>query len=576
MIELRSRSFVAVLLVLLGVPAAHSQSGLSPRITAAPQPAVAPRIAASPQAGAPPLVAAPAQAETPQSVAPSPTPGDAVSAPQNALPPLNLVPSAAEELGRVPNHFVWLRPGLQMMQDPVDAQLVFVDDDGRVVGRAALPPQYRIGDVVCEAEQVRLIELSGQEQVIVSRAIDPGAVTSFQASAVKNGGSKRLARLFRTGPQQLQLQPDEAGRSAGAAPINIRSIMGGALAQAYEIGPGSGEHRYVVSEEIGGATPGLRVRAFAQRFDRAGHVTGIAHLPLDDMDVVPRDFVTVTDAGALRVLVPTRSGVTIREIQFSQPLFINSQAGKPSDSDFRSLGEVAREFPVDSNIMKPGERSDSPPQGARFRFRAATPPITRERALSNARAYLTVNWVLKPENYSKAQIENRCEPAQAKFWLRPARFNPAVVGKTIGPMPYRWGGDDTPESFRLRVEWGALAGDVCTCRQPSLDYCLVQESAGVDCSGFVSKAWGIEKRGTSGLLDVATELGNIAELRPGDAFVRPGNHVRLLTALDSGAGVSYTVLESTTSLRCEGVCESTYRPSELNGYRLIRYRGMTN
>ena len=72
-------------------------------------------------------------------------------------------------------------------------------------------------------------------------------------------------------------------------------------------------------------------------------------------------------------------------------------------------------------------------------------------------------------------------------------------------MPYRWGGDDTPQTFKARVRSGALAGDICTCRSAALNYCLVQGSAGVDCSGFVSRAWGIGKRGTSGLLDVATQ-----------------------------------------------------------------------
>jgi cell wall-associated NlpC family hydrolase len=493
------------------------------------------------------------------------------------MPGVNLVPNAAEELGRVPSFLVWLRPGLQMMQDPVDGQVVFVDDDGHVAGRAALPAQFRIGEAVAEADRVRLVEMSGRSQVMIPRSIDPGAVTALSASAVDGGAAKRLSRLFRTNAQQLQLQLNDTDRRSGAAQLNIRSVTGGALAQGYEIGAGTGgANRYVVSEEIVASTPALRVRVFAQRFDRAGRVTGIAHLSLDGMDVVPRDFVTVTGEGVLRTLVPTAGGVKIREIQFSEPPYVNSQSGRLSEDDLKSLGNVGREIPVDTNIRPPSGALDARPNRSRLILRAATPPITRERALVNARGYLTVNWVMTPANYSQPRIANLCEPEQAKFWLRPTHFTPDVIGKTIGPMPYRWGGDDTPDSFKLRVQYGALAGDICTCRDPALDYCLVPESAGVDCSGFVSKAWGIEKRGTSGLLDVATELSDIADLRPGDAFVWPGHHVRLFTGLDAGAGVAYTVLESTTKLQCEGVCQSSYRPSELNGYQLIKYRGMTN
>ena len=45
---------------------------------------------------------------------------------------------------------------------------------------------------------------------------------------------------------------------------------------------------------------------------------------------------------------------------------------------------------------------------------------------------------------------------------------------------------------------GALAGSLCTCRQAEYNYCVFADAAGIDCSGFVSRAWGIDKRGTAG------------------------------------------------------------------------------
>jgi len=141
-------------------------------------------------------------------------------------------------------------------------------------------------------------------------------------------------------------------------------------------------------------------------------------------------------------------------------------------------------------------------------------------------------------------------------------------------MPYRWGGDDSPESYRLRADWGALAGSICTCRNPAYDYCLERRSAGVDCSGLVSRAWGINKRGTAGLLDVAAELRDFAELRQGDAVTWPGHHARLVVGTAGLFGDSIAVVESSTRLECEGACKRSYHPSELNGYRMIRYRGI--
>ncbi len=122
----------------------------------------------------------------------------------------------------------------------------------------------------------------------------------------------------------------------------------------------------------------------------------------------------------------------------------------------------------------------------------------------------------------------------------------------------------------------ANAAAAIRARNPAYDYCLERRSAGVDCSGLVSRAWGIKKRGTWGLLDVADELRDFAELRPGDAMTWPGRHARLIIATGGPFGDGITVIESSTRIECEGACKRSYRPSELNGYRMIRYRGIVD
>lgn len=247
-----------------------------------------------------------------------------------------------------------------------------------------------------------------------------------------------------------------------------------------------------------------------------------------------------------------------------------------NENELKGLGKGGRDISVDTKLSGISTRGRfRTAEDLHFKIEVPTPGITRELVVKNASAFLNVNWVMTRDNYSRPGIENLCVPREAKFWMRPTHFTPDVIGKTIGPMPYRWGGDDTPESFKARLDWGALAGDICTCRDPALDYCLTPVSAGVDGSGLVSRAWGIEKRGTSGLLDVATQLGSIADLKPGDAFDWPGRHVRLFVATAPGPNIGYTVIESSTRLECEGVCMRDYRPSELNGYLIIRYRGIS-
>ena len=548
-------------LILSAVFAAQAQIQRAQKV---PVPLPPPRQSTVPQV---PLPQPPAP--TPQdqpAQAPLP-PAPAAQAPLKQAP-LNMLATAPEQIGEVPNHFFWIRQGLQAVRDPVDGQLVFIDDVGHVTGRAALPAGFDIGEVFAEADRVRLIDTPDRSQVTIARTVDPAAATPLQTTAVMANGGARALRLRRRGPQHL-VYHDE--RRTGSRALNVRAVAGGTLAQAYEIGSGQGDSRYLVSEEIVGTKPSLQVRVFAHRFDRAGRLTGVAFVPLDGMDVVPRDFIAVSGEGGLRVLTPTPTGVKIVELAFSLP----PPAGRAGDDDIKNLGRVLREIAVETKVISyPVVRFRG--EGPRLELTVPTPPITRAKMIENARAYLTVNWVMQPESYEKPGIENACEPERYKLWLRPRHFTRDLIGTTIGPMPYRWGGGDTPETFRLRTEWGALAGDLCTCRVLEFNYCVFPEAAGVDCSGFVSRAWGIEKRGTSGLLDVADDVDSIQALKPGDAFDWPQRHVRLFTGMAPGAAIGFTVLESTTRLECEGVCERTYRPSELDGYRLIRYRGITD
>ena len=516
----------------------------------------------SPLAPAPP--AGPQPPATTQAQPPPPT-----QAQPPGLKPLGLKRNLPEELGQVPDHFFWLRSGLQAVQDPLDGQLVFLDDDGRIVGRATLPAGFVIGQAVQAANAVRLIDVTGHKQMSIARNLDSGAIRSLQAIPVMPDGATRAGLVTRRGAQQLMLRSEER---ANERPLDVRSLTGAPLAQAYEIGPAAGDNRFVVSEEIVATVPRLQVRVFVRRYNRNGELTGLIHVPLDGMEMVPHDFITVTGTGVVRVLVPTAGGVTIRDYEFGAP----PRGRRLREQDLKNLGRTLREIPVPSAVTGETHYRFRSLEAPHLEVTAAAPPVSRENILANARAYLTVNWVMQAENFSKPGIENACTPQQGYIWLRPRHFSKELIGTTIGPMPYRWGGDDTPNTFRIRTEWGALAGNLCTCRDAELNYCIFADSAGIDCSGLVSRAWGIEKRGTAGLLDVADEVKDLTELKPGDAFDWPERHVRLFTGMAPGAETAFTVLESSTRFDCEGVCVATYRPSELNGYRIIRYRGASD
>ncbi len=576
-------SALAIAIGSAAVAVAYAQTALQPaqsptvRNPAPPAPAVTPSGPTQrfqPQNPSSRLV--PVQAEGPAATTPSTPAVQPMPPVETQSPPpvgaepvpntLNMVRTAQEQIGQVPSQFMWVRDGLMAARDPLDGAIVFFGDDGHVLGRARLPNGFDVEDIVGQSAAIRLIDSSHRTQITIQRNIDPATTPQLQSTANGSDPTVRARRLTRRGAQELIINDE---RQNGSAPLTVRSVAGGQLAQAYEISPGSGDYRYVVTEEIVAVRPALTVRVLVQRFDKDGKLTGVAYVPLDDFDAVPRNFITVTAQGQVRILAPLRDRIVIREMEMSAPL-----RGRQSPDHLKSLGRTLREIRVDANIIGganiPFRNIDVP----NVKLAVAVPPITRSKVLENARAYLTINWVMQPGNYSHPTTENVCDPVRGKLWLRPRHFTPDLIGTTIGPMPYRWGGGDTPESFRLSIEWGALAGDLCTCRDAALNYCLFPQSAGVDCSGFISRAWGIEKRGTSGLMDVADEVKSIADLKAGDAFNWPQRHVRLFIGMAPGTATAFNILESSTRLECEGVCERTVRPSEVDGYRLIRYRGI--
>jgi hypothetical protein len=114
---------------------------------------------------------------------------------------------------------------------------------------------------------------------------------------------------------------------------------------------------------------------------------------------------------------------------------------------------------------------------------------------------------------------------------------------------------------------GALAGNICTCRQRRHGYCLVADAAGVDCSGFVSLVWEIAYHSTSYLHEVTRTIA-FEELERGDALNKAGSHVRLFVGFEDDAKTRIRIIES--AIDCGGVCESVISVARLDGYVPIR------
>ncbi|VEJ35920.1 Uncharacterised protein [Aedoeadaptatus ivorii] len=179
---------------------------------------------------------------------------------------------------------------------------------------------------------------------------------------------------------------------------------------------------------------------------------------------------------------------------------------------------------------------------------------TRSAIMNNARSYHTsFSWNCTNQNISSMS-----------GYKKPRYIQGAG---TYTCMPYCWGGFDSRSSFLNGLNKGGRAGNIRTSTSSK-----VANTYGLDCSGYVSRCWGLSsKRGTGNIEGVATRI-SYSSLQPGDALNKSG-HVMLFEKRDSNG--DYVLYESTQLNGYDRVSHTIRGKSSVEGaYRPIRYNGV--
>ena len=282
--------------------------------------------------------------------------------------------------------------------------------------------------------------------------------------------------------------------------------------------------------------------AFVVRYAPSGAMEGVYELPLAQSIALSRRFVTVSGDGDVYFLKTVRGGVEVLAV------------------GFRALGNK--------------QVIDVRPERSSFEYTsrdkgliAAVRPLTRQRVVETAFAFEGVQWKLTASAYGH-------DPDTACSGLRRIRrpgYLQGKIGQMVRGVPYCWGCHGSLAQFQARIERGTMAGNVCTHNEPRSDV------AGVDCSAFVSAAWGLANHFTTAAIPaITTRLSTAWDLQPGDALNKPGSHVMLF--LRFTADRKAEVMESSTG-GCNGrVCRNIYPLSAIlaRGYAPVRFRALTN
>jgi len=297
---------------------------------------------------------------------------------------------------------------------------------------------------------------------------------------------------------------------------------------------------YVLGENV--PDSGRQASTFVARYAPNGKLEGIYELPLENTPLTRR-VVTISGDGDVYFLRTKEDGVEVVGVGF-RPL------RNASVIDLRLPRTAAKNLP-------PGKLD------GKFDAVAAVRPSNRQQAIETAFAFEGLQWKLTPENYGTDTACTGFDRIRRPWYLQ------GKVNQEVRGVPYCWGCHGSLANFRVRVEAGIMAGNVCTRDPPRADV------AGVDCSAFVSAAWGLSVHYTTAAIPaIAKTVENPWDLKPGDALNKPGSHVMLFLRFTPDRKAE--VMESSTG-GCNGrVCRNVYPLAALleRGYVPVRFRGL--
>lgn len=187
--------------------------------------------------------------------------------------------------------------------------------------------------------------------------------------------------------------------------------------------------------------------------------------------------------------------------------------------------------------------------------------ITRMEIIDKAKKYANYRFCVSDENITDGKYLG------GKKVITPISRPGCYTG-----IPYKWGGNDSIESFQRGLDAGKKVGDKCAKRCSGV-YVASSKTVGVDTSGFISQVWGLERKySTRNLPSLSTRLRSMNELRPGDILNNSGRHVRLFSHRDKRD--RFCVYEA--SSRGWKVAMRCYHSSQLSKYKPYRYKNVVD
>jgi hypothetical protein len=283
--------------------------------------------------------------------------------------------------------------------------------------------------------------------------------------------------------------------------------------------------------------------AYVVRFSPQGVQESVYDIPFGDSVALSRRFIAISPEGEVYFLRTRNTEVDL--------IGVGSRQVR------------ARDVIDNPNLPRLADQEAKAPKD----LIAAVRSLSRRQVIETAFAFEGVQWRLTPPAYGR-DPDTACSGFNR---IRRPGYLSGKLNQEVRGVPYCWGCHGSLNQFRANIANGLLAGNVCTHNNPRSD------ATGVDCSAFVSAAWGLATHFTTAAIpSITAQLSNAWDLQPGDALNKPGSHVMLFLRFTPDRKAE--VMESSTG-GCNGrVCRNVYPLSSLlaRGYKPVRFRVLEN
>jgi len=240
-----------------------------------------------------------------------------------------------------------------------------------------------------------------------------------------------------------------------------------------------------------------------------GTLMGEYALLVEEYQYLPGTYIQILPNGNIYLLVPAEQGNEVRKIVLTE------EPVSHVDTIAEAVEELENFYAAESRYRKKTGRAC-----------IEKIELSREKVMKRVEAMAEYKWTLKRTHTLISKAEKGVVLPREISAIKEENAEKSDWSVTMTGIPYCWGGFNAIDvgagnrTFQKALNKNYVAGNI------NSEGYIKYMTAGLDCSGFVSAAFGFtEKQSTKGLADLGSKISDLKKLEQMDILVYPGEHI---------------------------------------------------